>query len=204
MHNTHAVTADVSNKILSVHHQTCKLVAHAGPAQGEGLQVDYSCSSICCLSLHVECVPLITSASLAVQMESEALSQREAALAANHASQQAELDSLLAKQEERLKAWEEDCAEVEASIEAHRKQLAAEEDRWACLVYSVQHSCPEGHNKQAHFTLTYVTCSISFCVMPYVLLLDRANLHTGHVSSAQGQEPRLNRSFKHAWRPWWH
>lgn len=111
-------------------------------------------------SLHVICVPRIPSASLAVQMESDALSQREAELAANHASQQAELDSLLAKQEERLKAWEEDCAEVEASIEARRKELAAEEDRWVCLVYSVQRSCHGGHKSRARVTFTYVTCSI--------------------------------------------
>lgn len=64
-------------------------------------------------------------------MESEALDQREAALAASHAAQQAELDGLLAKQEERLKAWEAGCAELEASIEEHRKDLAAEEKRQA-------------------------------------------------------------------------
>jgi hypothetical protein len=64
-------------------------------------------------------------------MESEALSQREAALASSHAAQQAELDALLAKQEERLKAWQEGCQELEAQLEARRKELGEEEDRWA-------------------------------------------------------------------------
>lgn len=68
---------------------------------------------------------------LACQMESDALSQREAALASSHAAQQAELDALLAKQEERLKAWQEGCQELEAQLEARRKELGDEEDRWA-------------------------------------------------------------------------
>jgi hypothetical protein len=69
--------------------------------------------------------------SLTLQMESEALSQREAALAASHASQQAELDTLLAKQEERLKVWQEGCQELEAQLDARRKELGQEEDRCA-------------------------------------------------------------------------
>jgi hypothetical protein len=67
--------------------------------------------------------------SIALQMESEALSQREAALAASHESQQAELDALLGKQEERLKAWQEGCQELEVQLEARRKELGQEENR---------------------------------------------------------------------------
>jgi hypothetical protein len=68
---------------------------------------------------------------LTLQMESEALSQREAALASSHASQQAELDALLAKQEERLKGWQEGCQELEVQLEARRKELGQEESRCA-------------------------------------------------------------------------
>lgn len=67
--------------------------------------------------------------SVLLQFEAQALAQREAALAANQASQQAELDSLLEKQEERLRSWEAGCAEMENKIEESRKQLAAEEER---------------------------------------------------------------------------
>lgn len=78
-------------------------------------------------------VAITANCTLSVQMESDALAQREAALAANQATHQAELDSLLAKQEERLRAWEAGCAEMEDRVEEKRKVLAAEEDRYNSL-----------------------------------------------------------------------
>lgn len=45
-------------------------------------------------------------------------------------SLQAELDALLAKQEERLRGWEGACADMEAQLEHHRGELQAEEARW--------------------------------------------------------------------------
>jgi hypothetical protein len=66
-------------------------------------------------------------------MASEALAAREASLADSQASLQAELDGLLAKQEERLRSWEAGCAELEAALEARRGQLDGEEARCAIM-----------------------------------------------------------------------
>jgi len=49
---------------------------------------------------------------------------------AQQSSLQAELDALLAKQEERLRGWEGACADMEAQLEQHRGELQAEEARW--------------------------------------------------------------------------
>jgi DNA repair exonuclease SbcCD ATPase subunit len=61
---------------------------------------------------------------------SDALSARESALASQQSSLQAELDALLSKQEERLRAWEAHCADLEQELEQRRAQLTAEEQRW--------------------------------------------------------------------------
>lgn len=66
---------------------------------------------------------------LGVQAASDALATREASLAAQQASLQSELDALLAKQEERLRAWEGGCADLEAQLEQRRAVLQAEEQR---------------------------------------------------------------------------
>jgi hypothetical protein len=42
---------------------------------------------------------------------------------------QSELEGLLSKQEERLRAWEGGCADLEAQLEQRRQLLAAEEQR---------------------------------------------------------------------------
>lgn len=63
------------------------------------------------------------------QAAAEALAAREASLADTQASLQAELDGLLAKQEERLRAWEAGCAELEAQLEQRRAALDGEEAR---------------------------------------------------------------------------
>lgn len=68
-------------------------------------------------------------AAVLLQMEADTLTQREAALAASQATQQAELDRLLGKQEERLRAWESGCADMEEKMEQRRKELASEEER---------------------------------------------------------------------------
>ena len=63
------------------------------------------------------------------QAASDALAAREAAVASQQSSLQAELDALLAKQEERLRAWEGGCADLEAQLEKRQAALAAEEQR---------------------------------------------------------------------------
>lgn len=76
------------------------------------------------------------------QMQSDALAQQEAAVAASQSAHQAELDSLLAKQEERLRAWEAECADMEGVLEQKRKELATEEDRYIAVhqLYPVHYS----------------------------------------------------------------
>lgn len=62
-------------------------------------------------------------------MQSDALSLREAALKDSQATLQAELDQLLAKQEERLHAWEEGCMEAEKQLQQRTQGLQQQQDR---------------------------------------------------------------------------
>lgn len=64
-----------------------------------------------------------------LQSAAAALAAREASLIAQQSSLQADLDVLLAKQEERLRSWEAGCADLEAQLEHRRTQLEAEEQR---------------------------------------------------------------------------
>jgi hypothetical protein len=75
------------------------------------------------------CLPASPSPPPPPQAASDALSARESALASQQASLQAELDALLSKQEERLRAWEAHCGDIEQELETRRAQLAAEEQR---------------------------------------------------------------------------
>lgn len=68
-------------------------------------------------------------AMLCAQAASDTLAAREAALAAQQSSLQSDLDALLAKQEERLRAWEGGCADLEAQLEQRKAQLQADEQR---------------------------------------------------------------------------
>jgi hypothetical protein len=50
-------------------------------------------------------------------------------VASQQSSLQAELDALLEKQQERLRAWEGGCADLEAKLETRRAAVQAEEQR---------------------------------------------------------------------------
>lgn len=67
-------------------------------------------------------------------MESNALAAREAKLAEERVNMQKDLDSLLAKQEERLRAWEASCSEQEVQVARKREDLEHEEKRYACCL----------------------------------------------------------------------
>jgi len=64
-----------------------------------------------------------------VQVESDALAAREAKLGEDRHRLQAELDELLGRQEERLRAWEARCSEQDALIEQRKQQAEEEEQR---------------------------------------------------------------------------
>lgn len=70
-------------------------------------------------------------------MELDALSQRDAELNSRAEAQQAELDDLLARQEERLRAWQEGCAEEDARAAAREKEIEAGEQRCGVCVVCV-------------------------------------------------------------------
>jgi hypothetical protein len=62
-------------------------------------------------------------------MQANALSLRETALKDSQAKLQAELDQLLAKQEERLRAWEAGCLEAEQQLQQRTQGLQQQQDR---------------------------------------------------------------------------
>jgi hypothetical protein len=70
------------------------------------------------------------------QLESDALAAREAKLGEDRARLTAELDELLGRQEERLRAWEGRVAEQEAALEGLRQAASDEEHR--CEAWSMQ------------------------------------------------------------------
>lgn len=64
-----------------------------------------------------------------MQLDADALAAREAQLASSQQQLQEELEGLLARQEARLREWEDACAEQEVELQRRRQAQDGEERR---------------------------------------------------------------------------